>query len=218
MAPVLAYWNPDLAQPIRLLLKYTGTEFEDKHYKCGPALDYDKTCWFDVKHTVGLDFPNLPYYIDGDVKVTQSNDIMRHIARKHDLCGKTDAERVHIDIMENQSMDFRSGFARLCYGTFDTDKDIEAYLEVLPKTIERFLKLLGTHSWFAGENISFVDFIMYELLDQHLLLAKGCLKDAKNLQEFLKRVEELKAINKYMGATRFMKDLFNNKMEKFGNK
>ncbi|KAG0730073.1 Glutathione S-transferase Mu 3 [Chionoecetes opilio] len=123
MAPVLAYWNRDLAQPIRLLLKYTGSEFEDKYYKCGPSPDYDKTCWFDVKQTTGLDFPNLPYYIDEDVKVTQSNNIMRHIAHKHDLCGKTDAERVRLDIMENQSMDFRSGFVRLCYGTFDTDKE-----------------------------------------------------------------------------------------------
>ncbi|KAG0721684.1 Glutathione S-transferase 2 [Chionoecetes opilio] len=189
---------------------YMGTEFEDKCYKCAPASHYDETYWFDNEQTVGLDLPDLPYYIDGDVKVTRSNDIMRHIARKHDLCGKTDTERVRIDIMENQSMDFRSGFDRLCYGTFDTDKDIEAYLEALPKTIERFSKFLGTHSWFAGENISFVDFIMYELLEQHLLLAKGCLKDAKNLQEFLKRFEELKAIKKYMGTTRFMKGLFNN--------
>ncbi|KAG0713822.1 Glutathione S-transferase Mu 5 [Chionoecetes opilio] len=190
-------------------------EFEDKYYKCGPAPDNDKTCWFDVKETIGMDFPNLPYYIDGDVKVTQSNAIMRHIARKHDLCGKTDAERVRIDIMENQSMDFRNGFVRLCYGTFDTGK--EAYLEVLPKTIEGFSKFLGTHSWFAVKNISFVDFTMYELLDQHLLLAKDCLKDAKNLQEFLKRFEELKAIKKYMVSTRFMKNI-NNKMAKFGNK
>ena len=27
----------------------------------------------------------LPYYIDGDVKLTQTNAIMRHIARKHNL-------------------------------------------------------------------------------------------------------------------------------------
>ncbi|KAG0721082.1 Glutathione S-transferase 2 [Chionoecetes opilio] len=216
MASVLAYWNRDLAQPIRLLLKYTETKFEDKHY--GPASDDDETYWFDDEQTVGLVFPDLPYYIDGDVKVTRSNDIIQHIARKHDLCGKTNAERARIDFMEDRAMDFRSGFDHLCYGIFDEDKDIEAYLEVLPKTIERFSKFLGTHSWFAGENISFVDFIMYELLDQHLLLIKGCLKDAKNLQEFLKRFEELKTIKKYMGTTRFMKGLYNNMMEKFGIK
>ena len=35
-----------LAQPIRLLLKYVGEDFEDKHYECGPGwwylnIDYD---------------------------------------------------------------------------------------------------------------------------------------------------------------------------------
>ena len=28
----------------------------------------------------------LPYYIDGDIKLTQSNAILRYIARKHNLC------------------------------------------------------------------------------------------------------------------------------------
>ena len=41
----------------------------------------------------GLDFPNLPYYMEGDLKLTQSNAILRHLARKHDLMGQTSAER-----------------------------------------------------------------------------------------------------------------------------
>lgn len=52
-----------LAQPIRLLLEYTGTEYEEKIYDCGPAPDYDKSCWFDVKFTLGLDFPNVCVYL-----------------------------------------------------------------------------------------------------------------------------------------------------------
>jgi glutathione S-transferase len=48
-----------LAQPIRLLLAYLDIEFEDKYYVCGPAPDFDKSCWFDVKHTLGFDFPNV---------------------------------------------------------------------------------------------------------------------------------------------------------------
>ncbi len=107
---------PQLAQPIRLLLTYTGTEFEDIRYeqydgkwltlpaarhlhilierslvccethtraglaKCRCALHY-------VSVTVGesggpstctlLHFPSLqlPYYIDGDMKITQSNAV-----------------------------------------------------------------------------------------------------------------------------------------------
>ena len=47
------------------MLEYTETKFEDKYVSCGPAPTFDKSCWFDVKNSLGLDFPNLPYFIDG---------------------------------------------------------------------------------------------------------------------------------------------------------
>ena len=103
------------AQSIRLLLEYTGTKFEDRMISCGPAPDYDKSCWFSIKPTLGLDFPNLPYYIDGNVKLTQSNAILRYIARKHNLLGKTEAEMIRVDLLAEQSMDFRTGIVRLSY-------------------------------------------------------------------------------------------------------
>ena len=47
--------------------------------------------------------------------MTQSNAILRYIARRHDLCGKTEDERVRVDVMAEQSMDFRNGIVRLSY-------------------------------------------------------------------------------------------------------
>ncbi|XP_064633670.1 glutathione S-transferase-like [Lineus longissimus] len=85
--PVLGYWDSrGLGGPIRLLLAYCKEDFEDKHFVCGDGPEFSMECWHSVKDTLGLPFPNLPYYIDGDVKITQSNAICRHIARKHDLC------------------------------------------------------------------------------------------------------------------------------------
>ncbi|XP_072336123.1 glutathione S-transferase Mu 5-like [Scyliorhinus torazame] len=116
MAMKLGYWDiRGLAQPIRLLLEYCGTEYEEQFYSCGEAPNYDKSCWFDVKPKLGLDFPNLPYLFDGDVKITQSNAIMRYIARKHKLVGETEDEKVRVDMLENQAMDFRMGIVRLAY-------------------------------------------------------------------------------------------------------
>ena len=54
-----------LAQPIRMILEYVGANWKEDSYVCGPAPDYDKTCWFNIKFDKGLDFPNLPYLIDG---------------------------------------------------------------------------------------------------------------------------------------------------------
>ena len=42
-----------------MLLAYTSTEFEDKYYVCGPAPTFDKSCWYDIKHSLGFDFPNV---------------------------------------------------------------------------------------------------------------------------------------------------------------
>lgn len=88
----------------------------------------------------------LPYLMDGDHKISQSNAILRYIARKHSMCkwwsaragipmhfrrrrcsvkpacvsvaagGETEEEMIRVDMMENLAMDFRNGFVMLCYG------------------------------------------------------------------------------------------------------
>ncbi|WP_395239489.1 glutathione S-transferase Mu, partial [Salmonella sp. s54412] len=105
----LGYWNiRGRAQPIRLLLAYTETEYEQKDYPVGDE-------WFKEKFNLGLDFPNLPYYIDGDVKITQSSAIIRYLARKNGLCGTTEEEKIIVDMMEHCIIDFRTKFVVLCY-------------------------------------------------------------------------------------------------------
>jgi glutathione S-transferase len=217
MAPVLAYWTiRGLAQPIRLLLHYVGEEFEDKHYETGPAPDYNTDSWFNVKYSLGLDFPNLPYYIDGDVKVTQSNAILRYIGRKHKLMGETEAEAVRLDVIENAAMDFRNAAVRLFYNP-DFDKLKAQYLIDLKERLELFEKYLQNKKWFVGDKISIVDFPMYEMLDQHKLLDPTCLDAFPKLQEFVERFENLPAIKAYMRSDKFMARPLNNKMAKFGN-
>jgi len=217
MTMKLAYWDiRGLAQPIRLLLEYTDTKYEDKFYVCGEAPNFDKSCWFDEKPNLTMDFPNLPYLEDGDRKIVQSNAIMRYIARKHNMCGETEDEKVRVDILENQAMDFRNGFVRLCYADFDKIKP--GYLEMLPEVLKQFSKFLGDRKWFAGDKITFVDFIMYELLDQHRMFQPKCLDDFKNLKDHLDRFEALEKIAAYMKSNRFMKTPVNNKMAKWGNK
>lgn len=214
--PVFCYWDiRGLAQPVKLLLAYTGTDYEDRQLSCGPAPDYDKSCWFDNKYSLGLDFPNLPYYIDGDVKLTQSNAILRYIARKHDMLGTNDKEKAMVDMMAEESMDFRNGWVRLCYNP-DFDNLKEGYLNNLEVKLEQFSKFLATKSWYAGSSLTFVDFVMYELVDQHKFLAPNCLKKFPNLEAFQARFEELPQIAEYMKSSAFMKTPLNNKMAKFG--
>ncbi|XP_038676087.1 glutathione S-transferase Mu 5-like [Scyliorhinus canicula] len=218
MTMKLGYWDiRGLAQPIRLLLEYSGTEYEEKFYSCGEAPNYDKSCWFDVKPKLGLDFPNLPYLLDGDIKITQSNAIMRYIARKHKLVGVTEDEKVRVDMLENQAMDFRMGIVRLAYNP-DFENLKGEYLKGLPNLLKQFSDFLGKKPWFAGDKITFVDFLMYELFDEHRVLEPKCLDEFKNLKDFVQHFEALEKIAAYLKSDRFIKGPFNNKMAKWGNK
>jgi glutathione S-transferase len=63
--PTLGYWKiRGLGQQIRYLLAYCGVEFEDKMYAVSKNEDgsWSRASWTDVKHSLGFDFPNLPYY------------------------------------------------------------------------------------------------------------------------------------------------------------
>uniref|UniRef100_A0A8C3T0V6 Glutathione S-transferase n=1 Tax=Chelydra serpentina TaxID=8475 RepID=A0A8C3T0V6_CHESE len=218
MGVTLGYWDiRGLAHAIRLLLEYTGTPYEDKQYSpSGEGPDYDTSQWTNEKEKLGLDFPNLPYLIDGQTKLTQSNAILRYLARKHKMAGESEEEIQRVDMLENQAMDFRLAFARICYNP-DFEKLKLEYLEQLPGKLKLFSQFLGDRKWFAGEKITFVDFLMYDVLDQNRMLEPKCLDQLQNLKDFLNRFEALEKIAAYMSSSRFMKTPINNKMAKWSN-
>lgn len=218
MTPKLGYWNiRGLAQPIRLMLAYVEAKFEDKKYAYGPSPKFDRSAWLNEKFTLGLDFPNLPYYIDGDVKLTQSLVIMRYIARKYKLDAENESERLKTDIIEQQVSDFRSGFTRIAYSP-EFEQLKEDYLKNLPLQLKLFSEFLGERKWFAADRITYVDFMMYEALDQHKFIDEDFLNDFQNLKDFIERFEKQSTIHKYMKSEEFMKWPLNGDMAVFGSR
>jgi len=214
MAPTLGYWKiRGLAQPIRLLMGYAKTDFEDVQYEVTDG-DFSTESWLKVKYTLGLDFPNLPYYIDGDIKITQSNAILRYLGRKNKLDGETEAEKVRVDIMENMTMDFRNGFVGLCYNPNFKDM-VDGYKKKADGFLKSFSAFLGDRKFFAGDKLTFPDFHMYELLDQHKLFDATLLEPYPTLLAFMKRFEEIPEIAAYMKSEKFFKGPINNKMAGF---
>ncbi|XP_007529406.1 glutathione S-transferase Mu 2-like isoform X1 [Erinaceus europaeus] len=204
MVMTLGYWDlRGLTLPIRMLLEYTDTKYEEKMYTIGDAPDYDRSQWLNEKFKLGLDFPNLPYLIDGTHRLTQSNAILRYIARKHNLCGETEEERILVDVLENQFKDTRMQLIRLCYNP-DFEKLKPEFLEGLPEKMKQFSEFLGKRLWFAGDKLTFVDFLAYDILDQHRIFQPKCLDAFPNLKEFLARFEALKKISAYMKSSRFL--------------
>lgn len=91
----LGYWGiRGRGQVLRLLLAYTGLDWEETTYK-------DASQWFGAgdKAKLGFDFPNLPYLINGNFKLTESIAIAKYIIRKSekkDLLGKNAEDEARI--------------------------------------------------------------------------------------------------------------------------
>ena len=215
---ILGYWDiRGLAHAIRLLLEYTGSDYEEKIYSMGDAPDYDRSQWLSEKFKLGLDFPNLPYLIDGAHRLTQSNAILRYIARKHNLCGETEEEKIRVDVLENQAMDTRLDFARVCYNP-DFEKLKPGFLKEIPEKMKLFSEFLGKRTWFAGDKLTFVDFLAYDVLDVYRIFEPKCLDEFPNLKDFMSRFEGLKKISAYMKSSRFLRSPLFLKMAMWGNK
>ncbi|XP_039697059.1 glutathione S-transferase Mu 1 isoform X2 [Pteropus medius] len=131
----------------------------------------------------------LPYLIDGSHRLTQSNAILRYIARKHNLCGETEEEKIRVDILENEVMDISNQLARVCYSP-DFEKLKPEYLKALPEKMKLFSQFLGKRSWFAADKLTYVDFLAYDILDLHRIFEPKCLDAFPNLKDFVARLEE----------------------------
>ncbi|XP_013396391.1 glutathione S-transferase Mu 2-like [Lingula anatina] len=210
MPPVLGYWKQrGLAQPIRLLLNYVEEEYEEKYYESGPAPDFSRESWLSEKFKLGLPFPNNPYWIDGDIAIVQSHAILKHLGRKHNLCPTTEQEKIRCDILEHQLDDFVWAFIYVCYAkklsNWDYAEKRSEYLSKLPDMLKEYSEFLEDRPWFTGKNLTYVDFLAYDILDMHRVFAPGCLDDFKNLVDFMANFEALPTIKKYMQSDRFLK-------------
>lgn len=205
MAPVLGYWNVrGLGTPIRLLLEYAGVEHEEKLYKCGPPPDFERAEWLNEKFNLGLDFPNLPYYIDGDVKITQSRVILRYLGKKCGLMGKNDAEQLRVDLLDTQLADYQAEFVKLVYNPSFLELK-ENYIKGLADKLKALADFLGDRKFAAGDYVTYADFVLFEYLDVQSSLVNGLLKDYPALDQFHKRILALEAIDKYWQSPRAIK-------------
>lgn len=219
MAPiVLGYWNiRGAAQPIRLLLAAVRADFVDEFHESGPPPDFSKAKWFAVKPSLPLDFPNLPYLYDGDVKISQSIAIHRYLARIFGLEGKTDREKIRIDLTEQQLVDYRGQSSAVFYNP-DFDNLITGHKQELPIKVTALSKFLGNNKFFSGGGFSHADFMAYEWLDVESLLVPGILNECPNLQEFRKRIEQIPEVRNYMQSARFIKHPINGNRAKWGSR
>lgn len=78
--------------------------------------------WFKKdKQDLGLEFPNLPYMIDGNVKLTETVAIHQHLAEVYDLSllGKNAKDKAQVNMLMGVIMDARTKVVRSAYSSED---------------------------------------------------------------------------------------------------
>jgi len=207
----LGYWPiRGLVQNIRYMLEYCGYAYEEVRYKTQEQWDKDK-------HSLGMAFPNLPYLIDGDLKLTQSHSILRYLAEKKggDLLGKNSLDNAQISMLLDTAMDLRNTITKVCYGSH--------FEENLPKWIEatqipynkNFSTFLDKKKFMMGDHVTSADFSVFEYLDQsHIINPKG-FDEFPNLVAYLNRFKEIPAIAKYRKSEHFMERPINGEIAHF---
>eukprot|EP00762_Andalucia_godoyi_P006069 ANDGO_00399.mRNA.1 Glutathione S-transferase class-mu 26 kDa isozyme 1 len=217
MTITLGYWAiRGLANPIRALLFYADADYDEQFYVTGDGPAYDRSEWLDAKDKLGLEFPNLPYLIDGDRKITQSLAILRYVARKFGYMPTNEDDLVDAEMLEGTVMDLKNGFTQMCYSPgFERSKP--AFLASLPNQLVRFENKLANKEFLVGNGsrIYYIDFLFYETLSILDKFAPEVMDTFPNLKAFMKRYDELPQIKKFRASPKYFDGPINNKMAFF---
>ena len=170
-----------------------------------------------VKPNLGLDFPNLPYLVDGEVKITESHAIIRYISNKWggaDFSGKDAKDKAVVDMLLGVVSDIKGAATGHCYGS----GDLEAVKNIGLDSMSAVSKFLGAKQFFLGDYLTFVDFFIFEQIELFAWATSNeFLTRYPNLAEFHKRIIGLPRFGEYYNSERFMKRPFNNKIAKLNN-
>ena len=199
------------------LLAYCGVDYELKEYKC--SMEDGKTNlggWKEDKYNLGIGFPNLPYFLDGDIKVAETMPLMRYICNKHkpELLGDSLKERTELDILSAVIHDLK--LQTLTY-PFYTHGDREKIDKESKAKLKNIVAWLGDKQYLMGDKLCYVDFILLEICAVVDFVTEGRVwTDYPTLKPYSERIRAIPEIQAAIAAAEGKP--FNNIMAKLNNK
>eukprot|EP00455_Lapot_gusevi_P013409 TRINITY_DN1651_c0_g3_i1.p2 TRINITY_DN1651_c0_g3~~TRINITY_DN1651_c0_g3_i1.p2 ORF type:complete len:207 (+),score=86.90 TRINITY_DN1651_c0_g3_i1:73-693(+) len=195
--PKLTYFNGrGLAEPIRLILAEAGVEYTDVRVN---SLD-------ELKASGALPMGQVPILeIDGMV-LCQSNAIGRYLGNKFGFIGANAKENYQIDALADALVDVRVAFSKYRIMPEDKQEETKAQFaaEVLPVWLARFEKVLLANNngqgFAVGDNLTWVDFYLFNNLSFLRTAIPGCLDNTPTLNAYVDRIAERPKIAAWIAA------------------
>jgi len=199
MAVEIGYWPiRGLGNPVRFLLEYLGIEYKETRYD-------DPQKWFGKdKMETGLDFPNIPWYKDDDVHLSQSGAILRYLGEKHGLDGKDAVERARLNVLALEGADFTATMAKVVYGTDFAGMKDDLHKKLSTK-MEQLEKYLGDNKFLSGDEPKYPDFHWFETLQVAFAMFPDLKEKFPKVMAFVDRFAALPKIKAYIESEKFIK-------------
>jgi len=154
--------------------------------------------------------------------LSQSNAILRYLARRFDFYGDSETDRTGIDVLQDEAYDFRNEIIDTAY---TLGEDYAAVFEnfsanTLPHYLDSFETYLAgcdNKNFFVGSRLSLVDFVLYELFWQMTLMVPNSITESNRptLFTFIKAFEKEPRIANYLQSENYIKHPINSPWASF---
>jgi glutathione S-transferase len=185
----VGYWNMrGLGAPLRAMCYWADQPFQANNHCLSADIDYAGSQWFTtfkppMKEKNAL--TNLPYLIDGDVVIAQTNSCLSYLGRKYGLWGNTDLEISQCEQLLCETYDLRGGMVRMAYSReFNEEMARNAIDGQTTSQLHKLDLWLAQNPQFSAETPFLVgghctapDFHLWEMLDQYSTMCRLVLKE-----------------------------------------
>ena len=163
-----------------MIFEYKEANVVDKQYCTGED-------WFMERKPAILamnPLANLPYLVDGDKCICQTNAILSYLGDKYGLNGSTEAQKIRTQELLCEIYDVRNSMIDMVYPFKNVCRTKEEFAAKVEQTVSKppfgkFESILGFKDnvsggkWFVlADGPGVADFHIFEMLDQHKLLSE----------------------------------------------
>ncbi|XP_053417934.1 glutathione S-transferase P-like isoform X1 [Nycticebus coucang] len=154
-------------------------------------------------------FGQLPKFQDGDLTLYQSNAMLRHLGRALGLYGKDQLEAALVDMINDGVEDHRKRCSYLIHHNYleyshSQEEGKAKYVQELPGHLRPFETLLaqnrGGQAFIVGDQISFADYNLLDLLLAHQALVPGCLDSFPMLSAYVARLSARPKLEAFLAS------------------